>query len=567
MPTALPRRLATLRQVHCATTWRAGRISTANARTGAALFAAGVVALALAGPGRASGLHAGGSPSPAAALAEAAAAVDRGLHDAVAAGRVAPVDAARYRNVLRTTVSTAPTLPPLRTAVLTTLVGDLAAAAPLFDAPRTLTLFSALALNLDRLTTSPIPTTRADVTDADGIIYRWFAGRGFQFHPLANFAALNNLVSGQDYDGAERLATALLARAEPARGGLVWEYWFPFGKGDPPWVSGMAEAVAAQAFARAVGVIANPDLLEAARAASRVAASLTLQLTAGPWVQLYSFSKELVLIAQLQSAISLAEFAGNVDDPAAAALAARLRAAAVTLLPRFDTGAWSLYSLDGPEADTGYHQFVVDLLRKLGDQTGEPVWTAAADRFAGYETQPPLLQPGATPEATYPVPADGYRDDVPVAFSVSKRSDVTLLVDGKPVARATFAHGTGLLRWMPGTDATPGLHPASLLARAVNGTATTLELPPLELRHDSRAPVVTVRVVGRWIAWTTTDEGTPWLELRVVLRQGPRVLIADLGRHATAGAVKLPVPPGRWQAELIATNSAGKGRRVPLGLL
>ena len=81
------------------------------------------------------------------------------------------------------------------------------------------------------------------------------------------------------------------------------------------------------------------------------------------------------------------------------------------------------------------------------------------------------------------------------------------------------------------------LRPFIMATAAANGLATTLELPPLEVRHDLRAPVVSARIVGRWVAWTTTDEGTPWLELRVVLRQGARVLTADLGRHAPSGDV------------------------------
>ena len=41
-----------------------------------------------------------------------------------------------------------------------------------FDAPRALTLFSTLALNVDRLSSSRIPANGTDVTDADGIVYR-----------------------------------------------------------------------------------------------------------------------------------------------------------------------------------------------------------------------------------------------------------------------------------------------------------------------------------------------------------------------------------------------------------
>ncbi len=35
----------------------------------------------------------------------------------------------------------------------------------------------------------------ADILDADGVVYRAFAGHGLQFHPLANFARLNRLLA------------------------------------------------------------------------------------------------------------------------------------------------------------------------------------------------------------------------------------------------------------------------------------------------------------------------------------------------------------------------------------
>src|SRR5205085_2645062 len=83
---------------------------------------------------------------------------------------------------------------------------------------------------------------------------------------------------------------------------------------------------------------------------ARLAGRLVLHLSAGPWIRLYSFDREVVLNAQLQAVLSLEDYAQLEDDAPAQALATALNASAQALLPRFDTGAWSLYSLGGPEA-------------------------------------------------------------------------------------------------------------------------------------------------------------------------------------------------------------------------
>ena len=41
------------------------------------------------------------------------------------------------------------------------------------------------------------PAPKTDITDADGVVYRYFAGRCFEFHPLANFGALNAHVAAR----------------------------------------------------------------------------------------------------------------------------------------------------------------------------------------------------------------------------------------------------------------------------------------------------------------------------------------------------------------------------------
>jgi hypothetical protein len=81
-----------------------------------------------------------------------------------------------------------------------------------------------------------------------------------------------------------------------------------------------------------------------------------------------------ILNAQLQTALALARYAATTGDDEAAAFADDMRTAARTLLPQFDQGCWSLYSLDGGPASPSYHRYHITLLEQLSGTTGEPVW-------------------------------------------------------------------------------------------------------------------------------------------------------------------------------------------------
>ena len=229
-------------------------------------------------------------------------------------------------------------------------------------------------------------TQESDVLDADGIVYRFFPGHGYQFHPLANFARLNAVVSQQRPAAAQRLARALVARAIPRDGGLYWEYRFPFG-GPPRWTSGFAQAIAAQALARAGFLLLDPSLSRAARAAFRAMTQSHLRpLAGGAWILEYGFSDIAILNAQLQSLVSLDSFAGLNDPPEVRRTVARLDIASRALLARFDTGCWSRYSLDGTDASLHYHEYHVSLLRRLAATRPHPIWRQTAERWSRYLT-------------------------------------------------------------------------------------------------------------------------------------------------------------------------------------
>jgi D-glucuronyl C5-epimerase-like protein/putative peptidoglycan binding protein len=308
----------------------------------------------------------------------------QGLGTAQADGRLTPASADRYRTVLADSLARLEQLPPGRVAILALVFHDVAAIAPDYDEPRALTLFSMLERNTSHLAEHAPAADRHDITDGDGVVYRFFPGHGYQFHPIAEFAGLNKLARRGDREAAERLAHALLARGVTAGRSLVWEYYFPFG-GPPSWSSGFAQAVAAQAFAQTADLVDDPELEAAARAAFRgIARGLWLEVAGGLWIREYSYTDMAILNAQLQSMVSLHDYVKRTGDEAARSALTRMDGATRAVLSQFDTGCWSRYSLGGSPASLSYHRYHVSLLKQLAEKTGDPLWSTTASRWEGY---------------------------------------------------------------------------------------------------------------------------------------------------------------------------------------
>jgi D-glucuronyl C5-epimerase C-terminus len=344
-----------------------------------------VVALvAVAGAGAARAPHLRPVPGQTAALA----AVKKG----VAAGRLTSAAARADRGAIAQAVHLVRVLPQSRGRHIEVALEQIGALGAGLTAPRAVALFGQLQANDAYFARHGVPAGGLDITDTDGIVYRYFAGRCFEFHPLAEFGALNARVAAKDVAGTERLANALMARAvSRPGGGLVWEYYFPFG-GGAPWTSGMAQSVAAQAFARAASLVPDdaPALTQEATAAFKVVPKLTTRVAAGPWIRLYSFSSLAVLNAQLQSVLSLQTYATATNDAAATTLASQFEQAAAASVSRFDTGYWTYYSLGGAPTPLSYQKFIVQLLQKLAPQ--DPRFAQAAADFAAYLKQPPAFK-------------------------------------------------------------------------------------------------------------------------------------------------------------------------------
>ena len=375
----------------------------------------------------------------------------KALRVALAAGRIDGATANAGRAEIARAAHLVRTLPSGRREHVAVALEELAAFSGRLTGPRAVALIGQLQANDDYFAKHYAPSPKTDITDADGLVYRYFPGRCLEFHPLANFGALNARVAANDAAGAQRLADALIARGVYQQGGgLAWEYFFDYSGGRAPWLSGMAQAVAAQAFARTAALVPDQEtaLMRAARGAYRAIPNhLLTSVAAGPWIRLYSFQSLRVLNAQLQAVISLQSYATTAEDPAAAALAARMQRAAAAMLPSFDTGYWTYYSLPHEVSPLDYQQFVVQLLKKLAPS--DPRFADAATRFAAYQHQPPAFRlTNASLGA--------------LRFWLSKPATVQVNTAAGPTKRLALGGGWHTLAWPE--PKRPGVYPVHVTA-------------------------------------------------------------------------------------------------------
>lgn len=220
-----------------------------------------------------------------------------------------------------------------------------------------------------------------DATAGD-LVFRYYDGVGLRVQPLLSFAKLNGAVSHRWPHAARRLASALLARAVRNGDALYWEYDFPYNGSPVPWRSGFAQAVAAQALARAGVMLGDPTLRAAAAAAFRGLRRLLIPVAGGSWIREYGYTDQVILNAQLQSIISLESYAAVTNSAAVRGVVHDLVIATQRLLSRFELGCWARYELGGGAATLHYQTYHVELLRRLALTRDEPIWRRTYVRWS-----------------------------------------------------------------------------------------------------------------------------------------------------------------------------------------
>ena len=453
------------------------------------------------------------------------------VHHALASHNIDAASASADRAEIERAVHLVRTLPSGRREHVAIALEQVAAFDRRLTAPRALTLFGQLKANDDYFSRHYAPADRTDVVGSDGVVYRYFAGRCLEFHPLADFGALNALVAAQDVAGAEKLADALVARGVYQQGGGIgWEYLFSFGGGQPPWLSGMAQAVAAQAFSRAAGLVterAVAYMREARAAYHAIRGRLLTRVAAGPWIKLYAFDSTPVLNAQLQAVISLQSYAAAAHDPDASALATRLEQSALEMLPRFDTGYWTYYSLAHDFAPLDYEVYVGQLLTKLASTDSR--FAPAAARIPAYVHQPPAF-----------MVANGGLGTL--RFWLSKPATVTVVTAAGPAKRASLGGGWHTLFW--GEPKRPGVYPIS--ATAVDWAGNRASFQSL--------PIVRVTAAGKTAPIRSASASAPSPPSALSVGAGiDDPSQAGLARALGLRVVRLTVP---WTADETAPDPA-----------
>jgi hypothetical protein len=232
----------------------------------------------------------------------------------------------------------------------------------------------------------------------DPIVLQWYPGQGLAIQWLATFGKANALWQAQRTDELRLLLDRAIALAGRRGNGLLsWEYLLAFGGGRAPWVSSIAQGTGIQAFTRGAQLLGNPAYLDVARQALGLfetppPTGIAVDADGGRHYLLYSFAPRMrVLNAFLQSLVGVLDLAQATGDPGAQTVYNLGNIAAQHELPRFDTGAWSLYARDGAESTLNYHELVTGFLGSLCTRTANPAYCAAQTRFTAYLHQPPRV--------------------------------------------------------------------------------------------------------------------------------------------------------------------------------
>jgi D-glucuronyl C5-epimerase C-terminus len=294
------------------------------------------------------------------------------------------------------------------------------------------------------------------------ILYQYFPGEGLQLHPLSTFKKANHMYGDCQSGSAScdeaglRLLLDEMTELAVRRSSkfIAWEYAFHFGGGSPPWISGLSQGTALQAYARAGVLLEEPRYVETARAglgafeAGPPRGVRTRGPRGGVHYLEYSFAPRLYIFnGFLQALIGLHDVGKLTGEARATALFRQAEPEARAEVPLSDVGDWSLYSYRGTESSRDYHELLREFLASMCTRRLGPLYCDYAERYRGYQVDPP--------ELAYSGPATAVEDEpTAIRFNVSKLSavEVKVLRGSKVVfsRTATFRRGDGSFSFHPG---------------------------------------------------------------------------------------------------------------------
>jgi hypothetical protein len=327
-------------------------------------------------------------------------------------------------------------------------------------------VFLVLRTNTRFWATAPMPAPGFRTSpDADPAVFQYYPGHGLQLQPLASWGRANaiagaclaalrsHITRDRCRPGAMAKSLDRLAALAAHRSGyLAWEYYFAYGTGSPPWVSGMTQATAIQALSRGYRAIGKERWRRAALSAlgafeQAPPNGVSVRAPGGRHYLLYSFAPgHLVFNGGLQAVIGLRDAAALLHSKRAERLFATGERATRREVAEYDTGAWSLYSEHGAEATLNYHSLIAGFLTNLCDRVHRRVYCSAGKRFKRYEREPTKI--GLTPLGKV-----RWDRTSTIRFSISKVSTVKVRVwgtRGLSLSRdLKVSRGVQTLAWRP----------------------------------------------------------------------------------------------------------------------
>lgn len=315
------------------------------------------------------------------------------------------------------------------------------------------------------------------------LVWEHYAGQGIEIQWLATFGEANSYWFAHETSALQQVLGEAIPLATQRAGGIAWEYMFRFDGGSPPWTSALSQGTALQALARAWSLTGEQRFLSAAQQAlgifkapppEGVAARAS---SAGAWYLQYTYAPgEHVINGFIQALVGLYDYARLTGDPLGQQLFEAGDEQARAQLPRFDTGAWSMYD-QHHESDLSYHDLLAEFLEHLCQRTreGEPL-AAGAGQIPGDEvyctTAEAFRQDLKTPPAVQLLTAVAKtRERAGVQIKLSKVSTVDMTVTlGEKIVwhnRATVEAGTPRLLWV--TPGKPGAYGVALRATDLAG--------------------------------------------------------------------------------------------------
>jgi hypothetical protein len=371
---------------------------------------------------------------------------------------------------------------------------DSIAASGQLTASRLGAVFDTLEANTQWWTSGPMLSAGQRVSvGSSPLVWEYYPGQGIELQMLANFAKANGLWASGANGALRNLLSELVPLAADRGGWPAWEYYFRFGGGAPPWTSSISQGTAVQALARAGQRLHDPSLTALGQRAMTAflqppPAGVRYDTGTGPFYLIYSFAPaQQVINAHLQAVVGLHDFWQITGDQVAQTLFQEGDTEGRAVLPRYDTGKWSLYD-QATESDLSYHRLLITFLDNLCQRTSAPIYCDTATRFRQYLTQPPTVTP-----LSKKIRSGG---PARLSFSLDKISHVGIGVsksDGSTAfsASATFGRGQHSFTWP--ASAPPGRYQLRLRATDLAGNhsqpaSATLQIAPgRKHRHRVRA--------------------------------------------------------------------------------